>query len=158
MLSGLRAAHHDVIFFLDGDDVWHPQKLKHCMGQTGEDVKFYTHDLWYMDSTGRAQPRESRVSKVLGRIDPSKVQGKIEACLFEHGDYVWLGSAFGVSRSRGAVDAFIAFCEKRDYLITCYQDWPLALWVALEGGGTMAFVNQKLFGYRVHGENYSGAS
>ena len=31
MISGLRVATHDAVFFLDGDDLWHPSKLSRCM-------------------------------------------------------------------------------------------------------------------------------
>ncbi|NIJ41638.1 hypothetical protein FHS78_001928 [Parvibaculum indicum] len=158
MISGLRVARHDMVFFLDGDDVWHHRKLSCCMAQVTAETKLCTHDLWYLDSNGKQIPRRSRVGEVLGLAEPLDRSGLIEKGLLEHGDYVWLGSAFGVSRSRGDVDAFIAFCEQRDYLDTCYQDWPLAVWVALEPGGGMAFAEEKLFGYRLHGNNYSGAS
>lgn len=128
------------------------------MAEVTPTTKLCTHDLWYMDSTGQPFARQSRVAEVLGRAEPSDRGALIEKGILEHGDYVWLGSAFGVSRSRGAIDAFIAFCEQKDYLDTCYQDWPLAVWVALQPGGTYAFSQRKLFGYRLHGKNYSGAS
>jgi len=158
MISGLRKARHDMIFFLDGDDVWHREKLSTCMSQVTATTKFCTHDLWYIDSKGTPIKRNSRVAEILSRAEQRASGALIEKCLLEHDDYVWLGSALGVSRSRGAIDGFIAFCELRDYLDTCYQDWPLAVWVAMERGGTFEFSNRKLFGYRLHGENYSGAS
>ena len=158
MISGLRAARHDMVFFLDGDDIWHREKLKHCMTQVTPQTKLCTHDLWYMDSSGQYMARKNQVSEVLSQAEPLQRFALIENGLLYHDDYVWLGSALGISRSRGAIDAFITFCEKRDYLDTCYQDWPLAIWVALERGGEMTFAEQKLFGYRLHGENYSGAT
>jgi glycosyltransferase involved in cell wall biosynthesis len=158
MISGIREAQHDMVFFLDGDDIWHREKLTRCMAHVTPHTKLSTHDLWYIDSNGQTIVKENRVTEVLGQTEPTRRSASIEKCLLEHDDYVWLGSAFGVSRSRGAVDAFIVFCEKRNYLDTCYQDWPLAVWVALETGGEIAFAKQKLFGYRLHAENYSGAS
>lgn len=158
MISGLRATRHDMVFFLDGDDVWHREKLSRCMAQVAVETKLCTHNLWYMDSQGKTVKRRNRVAEVLGRADPTDRSALINSCILNHHDYVWLGSAFGVSRSRGDVDAFIEFCEQRNYLDTCYQDWPLAVWVALQPGGAFAFSNEKLFGYRLHGENYSGAS
>jgi glycosyltransferase involved in cell wall biosynthesis len=158
MISGLRAVKHDTVFFLDGDDIWHREKLTSCMAQITAKTKLCTHDLWYMDSSGRVSDRNSRVAEVLGRTKASDRGAIVRKGILDHADYVWLGSAFGVSRSRGAIDAFIAFCETREYLATCYQDWPLAVWVALEPGGDIAFAEEKLFGYRLHSENYSGAS
>ena len=158
MISGLRAAQHDMVFFLDGDDVWHPEKLTRCMAEITDETKFCTHDLWYMDATGKALVKESRVSAVLTHARASGHHKMIEEGLLSHGNFVWLGSAFGVSQSRGATQDFIAFCEEKNYIDTCYQDWPLAVWVALQPGGNMSYVDKKLFGYRLHADNYSGAS
>lgn len=158
MISGLRTARHDMVFFLDGDDIWHREKLTSCMAQVTAKTKLCTHDLWYMDTSGRAIERNSIVTEVLGQANPSDRRALIEKGILDHADYVWLGSALSVSRSQGAIESFIEFCERIDYLDTCYQDWPLAVWVALEPGGDMAFTEQKLFGYRLHADNYSGAS
>lgn len=158
MISGLREARHDVVFFLDGDDIWHKEKLTRCMARMTARTKLCTHDLWYMDGDGRQIERRTKVEEVLCQMVPSESSELIKKGLLEHGNYVWLGSAFGVSRTLGDIDAFISFCERRDYLDTCYQDWPLAVWVALAPAGEMTFVEKKLFGYRLHNENYSGAS
>tara|TARA_R100001132_G_C3272065_1_gene94157 strand:+ start:2561 stop:3556 length:996 start_codon:yes stop_codon:yes gene_type:complete len=158
MISGLRTARHDMVFFLDGDDIWHREKLTRCMGQVTAETKLCTHDLWYMTTSGRAMVRNSIVAEVLGQAHPPERSALIEKGILDHADYVWLGSALGVSRSQGAIESFIEFCERIDYLDTCYQDWPLAVWVALEPRGNMAFTEQKLFGYRLHADNYSGAS
>jgi glycosyltransferase involved in cell wall biosynthesis len=158
MIAGLRACQHDVVFFLDGDDRWSPNKVARAMDVFGPDVKFCTHDLWYMDERSHTLPRSSRVSEVLSDAHQSEHHNLIAECLLHHLDYVWLGSAFGVRRSLGAVDSFLEFCTKRDYLQTCYQDWPLAVWVATARGGRMAYIDEKLFGYRIHSDNYSGAA
>lgn len=158
MISGLRAASYDVVYFLDGDDVWHPQKLSFCMAQFGKDTKLCTHDLWYMDAESNKLGRSSHVGNVLSVAAPNLRNALIARCILNHLDYVWLGSAFGVRRSLGMVAEFIAFCEARNYIQTCYQDWPLAVWVALQKHGSMSYVDQKLFGYRLHDSNYSGST
>jgi len=160
MISGLRVATHDVVFFLDGDDLWHPSKLSRCMAVNphSEEIKLWTHDLWYMDPEGRPYPQISRVSEVLSHTPTNERGAAISRCILNHLDYVWLGSAFGIRRSSAAVNDFIAFCEERSYLETCYQDWPLAVWVALIPRGEIAYVDEKLFGYRLHNNNYSGST
>ena len=158
MIAGLRAARHDVVFFLDGDDLWHPQKLSCCMECFDDKTRFCTHDLWYMDSDGKDLPRCSRVAQVLSAARRADRDALIARGILDHLDYVWLGSAFGVRRSLGDTAGFIAFCEARDYLRSCYQDWPLAVWVALQPGGRMAYADRKLFGYRLHDSNYSGSA
>lgn len=158
MIAGLRVARNDVVFFLDGDDVWHPQKLSRCMEKFDNGTKFCTHDLWYMGPDAQEFSRASRVSQVLSSAQPADQDALITRGILSHLDYVWLGSAFGIRRSLGAVQSFIEFCEARDYLRTCYQDWPLATWVVLQAGGKAAYVDQKLFGYRLHDSNYSSSA
>ena len=157
MIAGLRACRHDVVLFLDGDDVWSPNKVARAMEAIGPGVKFCTHDLWYMDELSQRLPRDSRVSEVMSEAQKSDHNNLIAECLLRHLDYVWLGSAFGVRRSLGDLEGFLEFCSKREYLRTCYQDWPLAVWVATSPNGRMAYIDEKLFGYRIHNENYSGA-
>lgn len=158
MIAGLRAVRHDVVFFLDGDDVWDRQKLSICMAHFGEETKLCTHDLWYMDAESNKLGRGSHVAEVLSDAAPNLRDELIARCILNHLDYVWLGSAFGVRRSLGMIDEFIAFCEARNYIQMCYQDWPLAVWIALQKQGSMSYVDQKLFGYRLHDSNYSGST
>jgi len=160
LISGLRVATHDAVFFLDGDDLWHPSKLSLCMAMKPhrEEIKLWTHDLWYMNSDAQSYPRITQVSEVLSHTTVNERGAAISRCILNHFDYVWLGSAFGIRRSCIAVDDFIAFCEERSYLETCYQDWPLAVWVALVPHGEIAYVDEKLFGYRLHNNNYSGST
>ncbi len=158
MIAGLRAATHDVVFFLDGDDLWHPSKLSRCIEAFDCETKLCTHDLWYMDAKANAFSKVSRVSEVLSPAPAVQHDALISRCILNHLDYVWLGSAFGIRRSIAGVSEFISFCEDRGNLNWCYQDWPLAVWVALMARGKMAYVDEKLFGYRLHDSNYSGSA
>ncbi len=157
MIAGLRAARHDVVFFLDGDDVWSPGKLTGCMTALDPRTAFCTHDLWYMNSDGERLARASRVGAVLKPSDEMQREALIRRGILEHLDYVWLGSAFGVRKGSAEIDGFIAFCEDRPELLNAYQDWPLAVWVGLQPGVSMKYVDRELFGYRLHGANYSGS-
>ena len=69
MLTGLKASQHDVVFFLDGDDVWHPTKVSLCMQEFREGARFVTHDLNYMNDFGQYLGSTTRVSEVLGNAD-----------------------------------------------------------------------------------------
>lgn len=158
MISGLGAATHDVVFFLDGDDLWHPSKLSRCMAAFDNNTKLCTHDLWYMDAGANALSKVSRVSEVLSPVPTAQHDALISRGILNHLDYIWLGSAYGIRRSIAGVSDFISFCEDRANLSSCYQDWPLAVWVALMPRGKMAYVDEKLFGYRLHDSNYSGSA
>ena len=157
-LEGLKRAQYDAVFFLDGDDIWHRSKLSKCMAMLDKNSALVTHDLRYVDSNGQAISRPTRMSEILG-IAPTKDHEKlIRKCISQHLDYVWLGSAYGIRRSLARIDEFVAYCRSKAMLNTIYQDWPLAAWIEFTGSGTMHYVDEVLFDYRIHGSNYSGDS
>ena len=158
ILSGFAAAQHDVIFFLDGDDVWHREKVSRCMELFRADVQFVTHDLNYMSKSGQYLERTTRVSEVLGRKKPAYLDNIIRDGILRHDDFIWLGSAFGIRKSLSSLDGFVQHCADFGYTSSCYQDWPIAVWVALQKRGSMSYVNEKLFDYRIHDNNYSGST
>jgi glycosyltransferase involved in cell wall biosynthesis len=158
MISGLRVSSHDVVFFLDGDDIWSHDKLSKSMDVLCQATCFVTHDLLYLDSSGSPLVKSTRVKEVLGAQDTSNISLKIKHGILHHCDYVWLGSAFGLRKSLNNLDGFISFCENYKCIDFCYQDWPIAVWCALNKGGKFGYSDTKLLGYRIHNNNYSGSS
>ena len=155
-VSGLQRASGDVVFFLDGDDIWRSDKLRLCMQRFDTDPKLglLTHDLAYMDANGTLLGRVSRPSQVFG---DQPVDGEwVRRGILNHTDYVWLGSAYAVRRSAIGAEGFCAWAERLPDPFNTYQDWPLAYWAASQPDVTMAYVPKKLFNYRLHGANYSG--
>lgn len=157
-LAGIRRARHDVVFFLDGDDVWDRDKLSLCMSKFSENDRFLTHDIWFMNPNGERFNRVTKSELVMSSAHPDDHSDLLESCILLHRDYVWLGSAFALRKSKTRLDDFSAFCEAYPKLQTVYQDWPLAVWSAVMGKGRYRYVNYKLMGYRIHEENYSGAT
>ena len=158
MLSGLKVSQHDVIFFLDGDDVWHRTKVSFCMREFREGARFVTHDLNYINDSGQYLKNTTRVSEVLGNAKRADLSEMIRRGILKHDDFIWLGSAFGIRRSCCSIDEFLQQCIDFEDVSACYQDWPLAVWVALQDRGVMSYVNEKLFDYRIHANNYSGST
>lgn len=160
MIAGLRAASHDRIALLDGDDLWMPGKLAALDRAFDSDpaIALVTHDLLFIDGEGRAIDRNSRPEEVLAAIPPADRGEKTREGILAQTDYVWLGSALAVRRSIGDVDGFIDFANGLPDPRNCYQDWPLAYWVAATPGARLAYIPDKLFRYRLHGANHSGDS
>lgn len=155
-VHGLRHASGEVVFFLDGDDVWRKDKLSLCMERFNRDPKLVlvTHDLLYIDSNGTTLGRASRPEQVLGRqVDTSEM---VKNGILNHSDYVWLGSAYSLRRSLSDIDKFCSWAVNLPDPFNTYQDWPLAYWVACQKNIRMAYIPQKLFSYRIHEANYSG--
>lgn len=154
---GIRESSGDLLFFLDGDDLWHPDKLRLSVARFDAEpaLGLLTHDLEYIDGDGRLLARTSRSGEVMATATASD-DHLIRDGILLHSDYVWLGSAFSVRKS--AIDA-LGFCEWAARLpdpFNTYQDWPLAFWAASRPGVSMGYVPDRLFRYRVHGSNHSG--
>lgn len=158
-LLGIDEARHDLIAFLDGDDLWHPAKLERVGAAFAADpaLGFVTHDLDFIDSTGAPIERTSRPSETM-EADPAAWDDHLRRSILDHRDDVWLGSAITVHRARSRLDAFAAQMRARPDIGDLYQDWPMAAWVAAQPGMRLGYVPEKLFSYRLHGANHSGDS
>jgi len=157
MIAGVERAKNDIVCLLDGDDLWEPGKLAATAAAFEADPKaaLVTHDLSFIDEAGRPIDRKSRPAEELTLLDPPHAAKRIRDGILELGDYVWLGSALSFRRSLAGWDAFAAFARSLPDPRNCYQDWPLAYWIASLPESRTAYVPQRLFRYRLHGQNYS---
>ena len=158
---GLRTARHEIVAFLDGDDIWREDKLGALARafQGDATLGLVTHDLRYIDSDGTDIARASRPSQVMPPdATPSEVDRLIRNGILKQGDYVWLGSAYAIRPSLIDVDGFSTFAESLPDPRNTYQDWPLAVWCAAQPNVGMGYIPEKLFDYRVHQANHSGDS
>jgi glycosyltransferase involved in cell wall biosynthesis len=157
-LQGMAESTGELIFFLDGDDIWERGKLGACVAAFGRDPAcvLVTHDFAFADAEGNALDRPTRPQAVLGPLDDEARSAAIIRGLLRQDDYIWLGSAWGVRRSLARLDDFAAWATSLPDPQNTYQDWPLAMWVASLPGARAAYVPQKLFRYRLHQANYSG--
>jgi glycosyltransferase involved in cell wall biosynthesis len=157
-LQGIEEASGDCLFFLDGDDIWEPTKLRACMAAFERDAGclMVTHDLAFMDADGMPLPIQSRPGRRLDALDDEERSAKIIDGLQRLADFIWLGSAWGVRRSLGRLDEFISWARQLPDPANTYQDWPMAMWLASLPNARAAYLPQKLFRYRLHGANHSG--
>lgn len=155
-LAGIRSSQGDLIFFLDGDDTWHSEKLRLCTAAFNADIDvgIVTHDLDYINANGLILPSKTNTQVALS--SPAFAGVLVKKGILCHSDYVWLGSAYGVRRSKIRLQEFCAWAEKLDHARETYQDWPLAYWAASLPDIKCAYVSCKLMSYRIHSENHSG--
>lgn len=154
---GLRQTSGDLVFFLDGDDVWNPDKLHLAVArfEADPDLGLLTHDLEFIDGDGAPlaiASRPERMMRAAQRPDDAMIRDGI----LMHTDDVWLGSAYAIRRSKIDVEGFCAWAERLPDPFNTYQDWPLAFWAASRPGVRMGYLREKLFKYRIHAANYSG--
>lgn len=158
MLDGIAHASNDLVFLLDGDDLWEADKLRHAVQPFIERpaVGFVTHGLTYIDGIGGKLDRPNRVEQGLSPVSQQAQSAHLRRSIFEMRDDIWLGSAMGFRRSQIDSGGFAAFAMELDDPQNCYQDWPLAYWIAAQNDVDLAYVPRRLFRYRLHGANHSG--
>lgn len=158
-IAGIEAARHDLIFFLDGDDRWEVGKLGACVPLfDAPNVTMITHDLVYVDEQDRVKPEPTRVTGRMTAIDPVHRGEAVRDAVLSIGDYVWLGSAYAIHRTRADFRGFATWARQLPDPRNTYQDWPLAYWAMTRPGATAGYHPGKWFRYRLHGSNHSGGA
>lgn len=158
MITGLEFACGEFIFFLDGDDFWERTKLSASLRHFANGIDFVSHGIIYIDENDREINRLRDVAFCSGTSLKYYTSEEIREGLLFHRGFIWLGSAFSLRRSKAGIDEFIKFCSQRKYINQCYQDWPLAVWVACSNEFSFVVDERKLLRYRLHDENYSSSS
>lgn len=155
---GLQLARGDVVFFLDGDDIWCSNKIASCAARFDADknLGFLTHDLSYIDARGNLLAVTSRSSERLGGLTVDVADRAVRSGVLSHADFVWLGSAMAIRRSVVDAENFCQWALSLPDARNTYQDWPLAFWCVSQPLAATAYVNERLFKYRLHGANHSG--
>jgi glycosyltransferase involved in cell wall biosynthesis len=155
---GLMSTTGEIIFFLDGDDLWDTDKLSAVVEKfmSNPELALVTHNLEYIDGSGQVLGRLTQPDRVMAAIQPSDEDRMIRNGILLHKNYVWLGSAYAVHRWRGDIKGFCAFTSELSDPLNTYQDWPLAFWVTCQKNTSVGYLHRKLFQYRLHGANHSG--
>lgn len=163
MIKALECATTDIISFLDGDDVWHPQKLETVVREFDSgDVMMVTHSYRWIDAVGHELAVQDETHKNLNRIvhqagsDQSAADRLLKNSILTYKG-VWLGSAFVIRRACLQLQRFKEWSEKLEGHHLSHQDQPLAAFLIKENPSMrIVYLPQVLFYYRVYGSNSSG--
>jgi len=165
-LSGLKAATGDIVAFLDGDDVWMPEKLEAIEKEflQDEEVVLVSHDFLEVDENlqdlnilkNETRLNTRRITKSHAKKDWSKKMR--EAILLRKG--FWLGSAYAVRKKAIPLERFERVIARHPAAAhLSYLDMALAPFVVASNPTfKVGFVNEVLFKHRVHGNNSSGST
>jgi glycosyltransferase involved in cell wall biosynthesis len=159
-LSGLKAATGDIVAFLDGDDVWMPEKLEAIEKEflQDEEVVLVSHDFIEVDENlqdlnilnNETRLNTRRITKTHAKKDWSKEMR--EAILLRKG--FWLGSAYAVRKKAILLERFETVITQHPAAYLSYLDMTLGPFiVASNPTFKVGFVNEVLFKHRAHGNN-----
>jgi glycosyltransferase involved in cell wall biosynthesis len=157
-VAGMEAASHDVVAFLDGDDLWTPEKLR-LVAQAFEHnpkLAFITHDIRCIDAEGAELAIPSRPAQKMPLIPPREVSERLKRGVLLMDDFICLGSAVTVRRSAGNLAGFADFVRTIPDPVNTYQDWTMVSWCAVQPGAEFDYIPSALYRYRLHEANHSG--
>ena len=156
-IAGIELATHELILFLDGDDVWMPDKIRLVADafEQGGDIGLVTHSIDIIDErvcdfASAFLSSRIAIAPSTGSVDPVKTG------IINMTGNVWLGSAYSIHKSRVDIDGFCRWATLLPSPRDTYQDWPIAYWCASNNLIKCIYLDQVLMNYRIHSSNYSG--
>ena len=166
-ISGIENATGDILSFLDGDDIWHKNKLEEISKMFLEDESriLVTHDYECINGNDNNRDYNNDNTHYNTAEIVKKSQGDNDkmdkllrnAILCYKG--VWLGSAFCLNRKYLDIQKFKNLMLSLPDAELAYQDHPIAAFILLENLNKKAFyIDKILFKYRIFGNNHSGKS
>jgi len=164
-LAGLMAAKYDLVAFLDGDDVWMPQKIEKMLPlfEADDNMMIASHDHCRTDSalneTNILDDTNENVMFVTQNFDKADWSRQFRKSIFIRGGY-WFGSAYIIKKSRIDFQFFNKIIDENAELAKwSYLDLVMGPFItASNPSGTVGLVNEKLFKYRIHDNSTSGST
>lgn len=164
-LTGLNASSGEILSFLDGDDIWMPQKLQKVeqVFSTHNDAMIVTHLHEWIDKEGKCSHVVDGTHRNLERIklkatNTSELDGLLKNSILCYKG-VWLGSAFCIRRRDLNLQAYEKWVVEMPGKELSHQDQPLAAYlIHANPEKRICLINEVLFQYRVYSTNSSGSS
>ena len=168
-LIGIDFCKGDIVSFLDADDLWSVNKIEKIISEfNDQNCIFVSHAHETINDNYQVIDIKDATHKNIQKIfesfrnDTLKISNEIKDSLLNFKG-IWLGSAYSIRRSCFCVPEFRGMLEARldNYKINdFYQDHPIAIYLALkynENKYIFKVINEPLFKYRIHNNNYSGS-
>lgn len=166
-IEGMKQAKGDIICFLDGDDVWLPEKIAETVKayEADDDIAMVTHHYDAIDVNGEPldifKARQAKFSDIIqGAKTKDELSDTLKSLILKSHYVVSIGSAYSIALSKFNVQQFEQFCNSNfsdDVLRKTVQDLVIADYLIVTNAGKKVIaIDKKLFRYRVSGFNSSG--
>lgn len=164
-LAGIRASHGDILAFLDGDDIWMPDKLEKVLNEFENDQNhmMVTHMHQWIDEQGKEMDVTDETHLNCAKIVSATVNQKERDHLLKRSILalkgIWLGSAFCIRRDTLDLEDYEKWVYSLQGKELTHQDQPLAAYLIYKNPSrTVSLIDERLFKYRVYATNSSGSS
>jgi len=164
-IAGIKKASGDVLAFLDGDDIWMPEKLEKVLNEFQKDnnIMMVTHMHQWINEKGEPtnviDDTHRNCKRIVAVAKTSNEQDQLlkNSILCYKG--VWLGSAFCIRRNAIDLDDYEKWVYSIEGKELSHQDQPIAAYLIYKNPDRkICLVHEPLFKYRVYSTNSSGAS
>ena len=168
-IEGMKYASGDIVCFLDGDDVWMPEKIEETVKayQADESIAMVTHHYTIIDANGMPldilKSRQTEFSDIIQQAKSAEaLSDTLKSMILKSHYVVSIGSAYSVSLKYFDVLKFEQYCIQNfsdDVLRKTVQDLVIADYLIITNPDKkVTAVDKKLFQYRVSESNSSGQS
>jgi glycosyltransferase involved in cell wall biosynthesis len=160
---GVKQAKGDILLFLDGDDVWMPEKIESVLPlfQQFTEMAVVSHDYVRVDANRKPfefkDDTQKNIMRILERFHTVEEQSEAykDSILGKRG--YWGGSAYAVRRKFIDIEMFEAWKNSFPFIRNTYLDLVLPTFIIVNRPDVMiGYVHKKLFEYRIHANNTSG--
>ena len=160
---GLRHAQGEIVFFLDGDDIWMKDKIQNVLPlyERYPTMGIVSHDYIRVDANRKPMnfmdDTQLNIEGILKACHSAEEQSNAfkDSILAKKG--YWGGSAYSVRRSFVDMDEFETWRTSFQHIRNTYLDLVLPTFMLMHHSEIMVgYVHKKLFEYRIHANNTSG--
>lgn len=161
--TGLKNATGDIVFFLDGDDVWSHDKLETIIPvfERNEEMAIVSHNYIRVDENRKnlhvIDDTHQNINRILSSApDEMGLSEALKDSILAKKGF-WCGSAYSLRKRFVDIEKFEQWMSGFSNVRFTYLDLVLPTFILINNPDAMVgYIHKVLFEYRIHSNNTSG--